>query len=154
MNPEPKNIERIQRIIALKRFEQPPPGYFHVLPDRIMTRIERGEGGSDFWEKVFSIFSVRPALAYAFAVSVCGAVTISTMYATRIQGSVASGPDTGLALNMSSQMGESQPTHARVLHVQDWLGSTNPVVAVRDDSSSLFGAPEAHAVSVSYHTGF
>ena len=75
MDQEPKQTISVERIIALKRYEQPPPGYFHLLPDRIIHRIEYGEGQSSFWERWWPEFRVRPALAYALGLAVCGAMT-------------------------------------------------------------------------------
>ena len=48
MDQKPKNLFKVERIIALKRYEQPPPGYFHLLPDRIIHRIERAKANPAF----------------------------------------------------------------------------------------------------------
>ena len=83
MDPEPKQAVKVERIIALKRFEQPPPGYFSLLPDRIMHRIEDGEGQARFWEQWWPAFSFRPVLAYALGLTVCGAMTAAIL--TRVR---------------------------------------------------------------------
>ena len=85
MNQESEQTEKVIRIIALKRFEQPPPGYFHLLPDRIVSRIEQGEGKSDFWDNFAAVFSIRPALVYAFGLSIFGAVTAGILYSPRAE---------------------------------------------------------------------
>ena len=82
----------MERIIALKRYEQPPPGYFHLLPDRIINRIERGEGQSGFWEKWWPAFRVRPALAYALGLTVCG-VLAAAIYCPPRMDQMASAAD-------------------------------------------------------------
>ena len=75
MNSDPNDFENLRKLLALKRYEQPPPGYFSRLPDRITARIERGEGQSDFWERFISPFILRPAVVYGFALASLSALS-------------------------------------------------------------------------------
>jgi len=147
MDQESKNTFKVERIIALKRYEQPPPGYFHLLPDRIINRIERGEGQSSFWEKWWPNFRVRPALAYALGLTVCGVLAAGIYCPPRIDQIASAGePPPG------ERWADATPG---TLESQDiplggsrWLGSTNPVAAPRT-GDSLFLAPQARAIPVS-----
>ena len=60
-------------MLALKRHEQPPPGYFSYLPDQILVKIEKNDLSehSTWWEWLVERFDARPVLAgaYAFAIS-------------------------------------------------------------------------------------
>lgn len=60
-------------MLALKRHEQPPPGYFGYLPDKIQMRIERDNLSehSTWWEWLVRKLDAQPILAgaYAFAIS-------------------------------------------------------------------------------------
>jgi hypothetical protein len=40
MNAGPENFERLRRLLVLKRYEQPPQGYFVEFPSRVIARIE------------------------------------------------------------------------------------------------------------------
>jgi hypothetical protein len=40
MKPEPENDTEVQRMLALKRHEQPPAGFFHGFSDKIIDRIQ------------------------------------------------------------------------------------------------------------------
>ena len=40
MSPDPENFETLRRLLVLKRFEQPPPGYFHHFAPRVIARIK------------------------------------------------------------------------------------------------------------------
>src|SRR5688500_15432867 len=73
MNSSPDDFKDLRRLLALKRHEQPPPGYFNYLPDKIMMRIERDDLSehSTWWEWFVRKLDAQPVLAgaYAFAIS-------------------------------------------------------------------------------------
>lgn len=144
-------MEKVVRIIALKRYEQPPPGYFHLLPDRIITRIERGEGQPDFWETLMAAFNIRPGLVYAFALSVCGAVTVGIFYSPKSEataGVTGPMPDSLWAVSQTSPAPDNDSESRRGLHVVNWLGSTAPVTAA--ETTSAFEMDAAHPVPASF----
>ena len=74
MNSSPDDFKDLRRLLALKRHEQPPPGYFNYLPDKVLMRIERDEDLSEYstwWEWLVRKLDAQPVLAgaYAFAIS-------------------------------------------------------------------------------------
>jgi hypothetical protein len=145
---DPQARLSVEKIIALKRYEQPPPGYFRLLPERITHRIEQGEGQSNFWETWSAAFSIRPVLAYALGLTVCGALTAGIWYAPRMDQS------TGVATSGNRWAVESFRTAAvdAPPSGERWLGSTNPVMAPRN-GESFFTMPEVHAIPVSLYLG-
>jgi hypothetical protein len=151
MNQERQQTEKIVRIIALKRFEQPPPGYFHLLPDRIMNRIEKGEGKSNFWENFVAAFSIRPALVYAFGLSVCGAVTAGIFYSPKSEtmaSATGSMPDSLWAISQPAALADGDSDAPRDLHLANWLGSTRPIMPA--ETASMFEASVDRPMSVSF----
>jgi len=151
---ESKQTEKVQRIIALKRFEQPPPGYFHLLPDRIINRLEKGEGRAKFWEKWLAGFTVRPALAYAFGLTVCGVVTLGMFYQPNTGNGAQVSPSASDALwaaaaAEAAAADESDPS--RGLPIAPWLGSTNPAYAPSSVASG-FETAEVQTVPVAFYT--
>jgi hypothetical protein len=129
MNPDPNDFEALLKLMALKRHEQPPPGYFSRLPDTIAARLERGEGQLGFWETFMDHLTFRPAFVYSFSLAALGALTISVIYSVRVQPEESAqmagnnsyswqsaAPEQGLA----SPYDSSQP-----LHVANWMGSDN-----------------------------
>lgn len=155
MNSDPEKIETLRKLMALKRHEQPPPDYLHRLSDRIITRIEHGEGERTFWDKLSANFSLRPSLAYAFGLTVCGALGLSSVYMVR-QEMVRSADD-------SSAVAVREPVALRgygvqvkpapaPLHVANWLVNTNPVADPQMELS-LFNDQNQPAIPVSYETG-
>ena len=43
MNPEQDNFESLRRLLVLKRYEQPPPGYFEGFSRHITLRLSTGD---------------------------------------------------------------------------------------------------------------
>jgi hypothetical protein len=92
MQPEHENFEDLRRILVLKRYEQPPPGYFNDFSRKIIARIEAGEGEvyvsvfeqwlarAPWLLRVFQTFERKPILAGAFGMVVCGLVVSGVVY--------------------------------------------------------------------------
>ena len=77
MNPDSQNFDSLRRLLALKRHEQPPPGYFDRFPRDVMARIKAGENGGaigvefSWWGRLLSMFDMKPVFAGAFGTAVC-----------------------------------------------------------------------------------
>jgi len=84
MNLEQDKFESLRRALALKRHEQPPPGFFDHFSRHVLTRIQAGDLGDDaqsmgrwFWQaswfrNLWLALEGKPALAGAFGLAVCG----------------------------------------------------------------------------------
>jgi len=88
MNPDQEDYEELRRLLALKRHEQPPPGYFEHFSPQVISRIESGEQARahGFWARFFreaawagrpwSQLGFKPVLAGALGLAACGLVMI------------------------------------------------------------------------------
>lgn len=119
-----------------------------------MSRLDRGEGQTTFWERISSHFTLRPAFAYAFAVAAFGAFSASVFYSGSARNQESQGQegrDTAWADAAPTAAFASQNEFPSSLHVANWLGYTNPG-APPQMLPPLF-APRGHAVMTSYETG-
>jgi hypothetical protein len=82
MNESPDQFKDLQRLLTLKRYEQPPPGYFDRLQQQISTRIQHLEKKPvpSFWERVFLQVLHRPQVAYAFGLAACGTLVFTVAH--------------------------------------------------------------------------
>jgi hypothetical protein len=147
MDPESRPTVSVEKLIALKRYEQPPPGYFDLLPGRILRRIERGEGQTRIWPAWWPVFNTRPVLAFALGLTVCGVLSVAILSSPKVDpaqaaGEMPSGEQWAAASFGSLSSGETASG------VTGWLGSTNPVTAPQT-GDSLFETPGARAMPVS-----
>lgn len=84
MNPQPDDFTQLRRLLALKRHEKPPPGYFESFSREVIVRIHAGEQVRDYsllealsWEapwlqRLWAILERKPMFAGGFGVAVCG----------------------------------------------------------------------------------
>jgi hypothetical protein len=95
MSQNTENFESLRHLLALKRHEQPPPGYFNNFSSQIIARIKLGELGERatpgrvMWEapwlqRIWTAFETKPILAGAFAVAVCGFLITSVIYSEKM----------------------------------------------------------------------
>src|SRR5262245_49312752 len=82
MNPDSQGFEDLRRLLALKRHEQPPPGYFQDFSRDVILRIRAGERASDrapgfltaWLQKFWLALETKPALAGALGAGLCAVV--------------------------------------------------------------------------------
>src|ERR1700733_14562068 len=152
MNSDLHDFETLRKLIALKRYEQPPPGYFNRLPDRIASRLERGEGQLGFWEKFVAQFAFRPAFVYSFSLAALSALTVSVIYSVKVQPeeSAQTPPNNSWRNGTPDEALAGQFNSSQGLHVANWVendNASNPAPLM----PSLFGPGARHpAIPVSF----
>ena len=74
MEPAPQEHERLLRLLALKRHEAPPPGYFDRFADRVVLQIKAGQAPATeaWWGRLREWLTAEPALAGAYAMLLTG----------------------------------------------------------------------------------
>ena len=92
MNPDSENFNAVRRLLALKRHEQPPPGYFNNFSSQVISRIKAGEGAehassigrlfakAGWWQHLVAVLEAKPAFAGAFGAAVCALLISGIVY--------------------------------------------------------------------------
>jgi hypothetical protein len=77
MNTDPDNFDELKVLLAWKRNEVPPPGYFATFSDRVMAQLQApmqdlpGRLSVPWWDKWLDWFDARPVLVGVYGVAVC-----------------------------------------------------------------------------------
>ena len=125
MSQENENFDSLHRLLTLKRYEQPPPGYFHGFSREVIVRIKAGETGEDSYgyvwqlgwiQKIWSAFEARPAFATALGLAACGLVVFGVISADSDKVNIQ---PVGIAAQ------EEQPSGLRMANY-DTSGATRP----------------------------
>ncbi|HPC60609.1 MAG TPA: hypothetical protein PKX23_08130 [Verrucomicrobiota bacterium] len=94
MVPQQDDFQQLRRLLALKRYEQPPPGYFNQFSRNVMARIRAGEhrlehsSVEDWFAQVpwlrrfWSMLETKPVFAGAFGLGVCAVLLGGLVYSS------------------------------------------------------------------------
>ena len=79
---EPGTPDPLQKLLALKRHEQPPPGYFDRFSAGVQARIEAEERAPRLtrWQQWLAAFDAKPILVGAYGVALAGLVMVGFNY--------------------------------------------------------------------------
>jgi hypothetical protein len=159
MNENENNFESLRRLLALKRHETPPPGYFNDFSSQVLQRIRTGQTkkSANLFEELFDhapwlakllhAFDARPVFAGGFAVALCLLLLLGIVYAERPDFTpqpLLQIADSSASLAAVSPTALSQPA--------DQIGivsSTNPVFSLQPVASP-FGQQNPLAQLVSF----
>lgn len=98
MSPEQENFDGLRRLMALKRHEQPPPGYFDHFSRQVLVRIRTGERGEEtgafgtmfseapWLQRILSTLTTNPTFAGAFGLVVCSLLVAGVAYSNNSGG--------------------------------------------------------------------
>ncbi len=154
MTPEQQDFDGLRRLLKLKRYEQPPPGYFNDFSRQVIARIKAGATveryhalDRPFWEvpwlrRLIEAFQAKPALAVSFGAAVCSLLVGGVIYSEYVEysrpapvapiaaDSHPASPGT-VAINPLISGGAAEPSLVT-------FGSSNGVNPVFQPSGSLF----------------
>jgi hypothetical protein len=74
MAERPQDFERIQKLLALKRHEQPPSIYFYDFSDRVVAQLHTLDSAPplSWWQRLGLDFDPKLALVCALGVAISG----------------------------------------------------------------------------------
>lgn len=100
----PDQFQNLRRLLALKRHERPPPGYFNDFAPNVIVAIRTGNLAGEAaaerlsWEvpwlqRFLDAFSAKPALAGLLGAALCAAVVVGIVRAERLDATAIAGGD-------------------------------------------------------------
>lgn len=127
MTPEQHPDSEVQRILALKRHEQPPPAFFQGFSDRVIDRIQTaGPAPRPTLRQRLSVeFYGVPIYICAAGILVCGLLAAGLIASLRVG---PARPDP-LAAVPDPSLGGPEPVHALVPPTSTRSPGMNPGVA-------------------------
>jgi hypothetical protein len=158
MNEHENNFESLRRLLVLKRYETPPPGYFNYFSSQVLQRIRAGDTGkSANWveemfgqapwlEKLLQVLDVKPVFASAFAGALCLLLFLGIIYAERPD--LTSQPVLQAA-NTAASFAAVSPSLYQSADQMGIVSSTNPVLSLQP-VASLFGRQNPLAQPVNF----
>jgi hypothetical protein len=95
MSSDSENFEQLRKLMALKKHEQPPPGYFNNFSHEVVTRIKVSQQpGRDITEvlapvpwllRLLNMLETKPLFAGAFGMGVCALLISGIVYSEKVQ---------------------------------------------------------------------
>jgi hypothetical protein len=107
MNDAPEDFEKLRKLLKLKQYEQPPPGYFNNFSQQVIAQLETAgrsnragllSSEAPWARRLVRMLETNPIFAGAFGVAICALLiygVLSFQYVDRA--SVAMMGDTGSA---------------------------------------------------------
>ncbi len=148
MNPEQENFQDLRRLLALKRYEQPPPGYFNHFSDQVIARLQAGERfeqhsvletlfyQAPWMQRLWKALETKPIIAGAFGVAVCGLLVAGIGYSERTESpniAVLAPPTAESPMAITVATESASPLTAD--SPAPGFSSTDGVIAVREQDS-------------------
>jgi hypothetical protein len=135
--PSPEDFAALQRLLALKRFETPPPGYFQGFAAKVIARIEAEhlEPRRVWWLRWLEQLIARPALAGALGLALGATLMFGVTTAQTIQRDtsnpslwMANTPTAVQAVLVNRLETTPQPDERRWGAIDPSISSTEPVM--------------------------
>ena len=130
MNPSPQAFDPLRQLLALKRHDPPPPGYFNHFSDKVIARIET-EGlvmRTSLWGRLFPDLDAKPVLACVYGLVITGLLVIGLGVSQSLESEESPAPTLGSPWFAQTPAPASLPSGAAV--ARPLTGQTDPASSV------------------------
>jgi len=91
-----QDFEKLQRLLKLKRHEQPPPRFFNDFSGKVTARLRAGDVGklesledvvaqTPWLQRLWQAIEGKPAISGVFTAAVCGLIVAGAFFADKSQ---------------------------------------------------------------------
>jgi len=90
MNPNDNSndFDQLRKLLALKRYEIPPPRYFNEFSGQVMARLSRPQRDPlTWWQRLGFMIDLKPAFMCGLGVVICGLLSFGIIGAMQISDS-------------------------------------------------------------------
>lgn len=140
MSTAPEEFEKLQKLLKLKRYEQPPPGYFNNFSTLVINRLERESvqsmGQANWIHRFLATLETNPFAAGAFGMSVCALLISGIAWSQYRPATIAENSDISLAVTDAGMITKT-PAWGRTANM-DSLSPTLAVFSTGTNSGMLF----------------
>jgi len=163
MSLEQESFEQVRRVLALKRHEIPPPGYFHHFSREVIVRIKAGETGDaralmahgSWFQRFWHMLDTRPVWAGAVGAAVCGFFVVGAVISSESgDGGVALVEPQQVPVSLANQQVAApwQSTEQAVMTAAtaDVLSTETPRTSLFNEMSRLRDTSGVGAFNVNY----
>ena len=135
MSNPPENFDDLRRLLALKRHENSPTGYFNHFADKVIARIEAAGlvAQPRWWQRMYAGLEARPVLACAYGLLIGGLLVVGLGVSQSVEADHAAAP---VLANQWFQaplpapaVDAGEPTSAQFVNQTDAASSVNPVIS-------------------------
>ena len=86
MKDDPDKMDELQKMLALKRHETPPPRFFKGFSDQVLNRLHSPEpAGDQTWRQRLGLdIDSKPVLVCVSGVVVCGLLVVGLIVSLRV----------------------------------------------------------------------
>ena len=156
-----QSFESLRRLLALKRHEAPPPGYFNNFSRQVMVRIRSGEAqeAATWFDRISGLlkwlerFENKPVFAGGFATGLCLLLIFGAVMAQRpeaasqafLQPASRDAAPFAAPATAPDQMQASLSPSPNQIMIAD--NSTNPIIDFQNASMPIGQMPVAQLAS-------
>jgi len=134
MTGAPEEFESLRKLLKIKQYEQPPPGYFKNFAGNVTARLEDQAAPEEegLWvRKFFGLLQTNPLAAGFFGVAMCGLLILGIVFSY-----VDVSPASGTLGSLTELQGQDQSGALALNQADNLQSSTSPVL-----STNLPGVP-------------
>lgn len=157
MSDTQEEFGKLQKLLKLKRHEQPPPGYFNHFSTKVINRIEAAGGqsameseGIGWLRRFIGLLETNAVAAGLFGLSVCGLLVSGIAY-SQLQPAVEYSAGSGATL-FADSAANSGPW-SKSARVDTIAPSTNPMFSTNVPGALFTGFDRPSVQQVNFTVG-